>query len=59
MFVFDILADSQGNLLTGEAMAIRWAKLEQFAESDLDDNGRIRLSPVTTDVEVGRKCQRS
>jgi len=53
MFVFDILADD--SLLTDETMAIRRAKLEQFADTYLDDNGTIRLSPATTDIEVARK----
>jgi ATP-dependent DNA ligase len=53
MFVFDILADN--SLLTAETMAIRRARLERFARSYLDDNGTIRLSPATTDIEVARK----
>jgi ATP-dependent DNA ligase len=53
MFVFDMLADD--SLLTGETMAARRAKLERFTETYLDDNGTIRLSPVTTDIEVARK----
>jgi ATP-dependent DNA ligase len=53
-FVFDLLA-KEGDVLTGEPLSKRREQLEAFAETFLDDNGTIRLSPATHDVEVARK----
>ena len=54
MFVFDILA-SEGDVLAGEPLSSRRARLERFAELYLGgDKGAIRLSPATTDIEVAR-----
>jgi ATP-dependent DNA ligase len=55
LFVFDILSDEAGNLLTGEHLSKRRSILERFAEEYLDENGTIRLSPATREVEVARK----
>jgi len=55
LFVFDILLDEHGKLLTGEPLSQRRSKLERFAELYFDDAGIIRLSPVTEDIEVARK----
>jgi ATP-dependent DNA ligase len=53
-FVFDLLADETGIVLS-EPLKQRRAKLDAFAERFLDDNGTIRLSPATCDIEVARK----
>jgi len=55
LFVFDILSDEHGKLLTSEPLSTRRRELERFAERYLDDAGIIRLSPVTEDIEVARK----
>jgi ATP-dependent DNA ligase len=54
-FVFDILSDEEGRLLTGEPLGKRRLELERFAAGYLDENGTIRLSPATEDIEVARK----
>jgi ATP-dependent DNA ligase len=54
MFVFDLLADGSGELI-GEPLSKRRPRLEQFAAEHLEDNGTLRLSPVTTDIAVARK----
>jgi len=55
LFVFDMLTDEQGDLLTGEPLSRRRPELERFASNYLDDQGTIRLSPATCEIEVARK----
>jgi len=55
LFVFDILLDDEGTLLTSHPLSERRRDLERFAEQYLDDNGIVRLSPATEDIEVARK----
>src|SRR5262249_55129885 len=55
LFVFDMLTDEQGNLLTEEPLNRRRPELERFARNYLDDEGTIRLSPATCEIEVARK----
>jgi ATP-dependent DNA ligase len=54
-FVFDILVDDRGALVIENPLRERRRELEQFAEQYLDENGIIRLSPATEDIEVARK----
>lgn len=55
-FVFDLLADADGEVLTGQPLSVRRSKLEDFADNNLDgDKGTIRLSPATRDIEVARR----
>src|SRR5215469_16541493 len=55
LFVFDILSDEQGKLLTSEPLSTRRRELERFGDQYLDDAGIVRLSPATEDIEVARK----
>jgi ATP-dependent DNA ligase len=54
-FVFDILLDDRGALLIDLPLSKRRPELERFGGQYLDENGIIRLSPATADIEVARK----
>jgi ATP-dependent DNA ligase len=54
-FVFDILVDDHGVLLADHPLRERQRRLEQFAGQYLNENGIIRLSPATEDVDVARR----
>lgn len=52
---FDLLVDSKGKDLTGEALTKRRAALERFAAGGLRKETRIHLSPSTTELSAARK----
>lgn len=47
--VFDLLADAKGKSLVNESLAKRRAALESFASRHFDEDGRVALSPATSD----------
>jgi ATP-dependent DNA ligase len=47
---FDLLVDSRGADRSGEPLRSRRKRLEDFAGRNLNDGGRVRLSPATEDV---------
>ncbi|MGH9574171.1 MAG: ATP-dependent DNA ligase [Candidatus Acidiferrales bacterium] len=53
--VFDLLVDSTGKKLTASSLRERRVALEAFAQKFLRGNERVRLSPVTKDIEMARK----
>ena len=55
LIAFDLLVDDDGTLLTGELLPRRRARLEHFARRYFAKGGRIRLSPVTTELAQARR----
>ena len=53
--VFDLLVDEKGRSLVGELLEKRRPLLEKFARRFFRAAGRIRLSPMTTDVAAAKK----
>ncbi|MBN1209245.1 MAG: ATP-dependent DNA ligase [Myxococcaceae bacterium] len=53
-YVFDLLVDPRGQLLTQKPLHQRRQKLESFAARYLDAEGQIRLSPATLSADVAR-----
>lgn len=53
--VFDLLVDETGRSLVEEPFETRRPLLEKFARRFLPKEGRMRLSPITTDASVARK----
>jgi ATP-dependent DNA ligase len=53
--VFDLLVDETGKALVQLPLKQRRRALEEFARKYLEEDGLIRLSPVTPDVSVARK----
>jgi ATP-dependent DNA ligase len=53
-YVFDLLVDAKGQLLTDKPLRQRRQKLEAFASRHLDATGRLRLSPATQSARVAR-----
>lgn len=55
LIVFDLLADDRGKSLLGRPLNERRPRLEHFARRFLSDDGKIRLSPATTDLKAAKK----
>ena len=55
LIAFDLLVDDDDTLLTGELLPRRRARLERFARRYFAKGGRIRLSPVTTELAQARR----
>lgn len=53
--VFDLLVDSTGKNLTGSSLGKRRQVLEVFTTRFLRRTERLRLSPMTNDIDVARK----
>lgn len=53
--VFDLLVDEKGKMLFKLPLAERRRSLEAFARKYFEENGLIRLSPVTADLSAARK----
>jgi ATP-dependent DNA ligase len=53
--LFDLLADANGKSLVNLPLQERRKRLEKFAEKYLDEQGLIRLSPVTMKLEQAKK----
>lgn len=53
--VFDLLVDFMGKKLTASSLRERRQALEEFAQKFLFENERVRLSPVTKDIDTARK----
>lgn len=53
--VFDLLVDSTGKNLTGSSLGKRRQVLEVFTTRFLRRTERLRLSPMTNDIEAARK----
>ncbi len=53
--VFDLLVDEKGRSLVKQPLQARRQALERFAEQYLEEDGPVRLSPVTQQVSVARK----
>ena len=53
--IFDLLVDEKGKSLVEEPLSTRRKALEAFAGKYFADDGTLRLSPVTADVEQARK----
>jgi ATP-dependent DNA ligase len=53
--VFDLLVDDKGKTLVRLPLKLRRRALQAFAETYLEADGLIRLSPVTPKVSVARK----
>lgn len=54
LYVFDMLVDTRGQLLTGKPLHTRRDRLEAFASRNLEPTGQIRLSPATYSEKVAR-----
>jgi ATP-dependent DNA ligase len=54
LMVFDLLANDGGVDLTAQVLDERRSELERFAETYLDGQERIRLSPRTRDFDVAK-----
>jgi ATP-dependent DNA ligase len=54
LMVFDLLANDRGVDLTAQVLDERRSELERFAETYLDGQERIRLSPRTRDFDVAK-----
>ncbi|MGH7308533.1 MAG: ATP-dependent DNA ligase [Candidatus Rokuibacteriota bacterium] len=52
LLVFDLLVDERGEALAGRPLTERRRHLETFAETHLDAEGTVRLSPATADRAV-------
>lgn len=52
---FDLLVTERGTLLTGESLAERRQRLEDFAERYFKPGSRVTLSPATTKIAVVNK----
>lgn len=54
LYVFDLLVDARGQLLSQKPLIQRRERLESFASRYLDEEGQIRLSPATLSAQVAR-----
>src|SRR5436190_1000457 len=54
LMVFDLLVNERGVDLTSHALDERRSELEQFADTYLNGQARIRLSPRTRDFNVAK-----
>jgi ATP-dependent DNA ligase len=57
--VFDLLVDEHGKSLLAAPLRDRRAKLERFAQKYLEAEGRVRLSPASSDIATARRWFRS
>ena len=55
LIAFDLLVDADGASLIGELLPQRRARLEQFARKHFSKDGRIRLSPIATELTQARR----
>jgi len=55
LILFDMLVDTDGNLLADQPLKVRRAALAAFAKKYLKGNDRIVLSPATTDIRIARR----
>lgn len=56
--VFDLLVDGKGESLVGLPLAERRRRLERFAAEHFPEGGRIRLSPVTSELAAAKRWLR-